>query len=137
MAKSIQFRDAQERHAEVQCLKGAVQIVSIHPGTGEPSWAIMSPENIRDVVVPALLKWLGMTGDGPTDDPNVNAVIEMHIARAKLGAGKYGHTTATNPLTPAEWALHAQQEAMDFAVYLERLRKDLLAIEASCPGEEK
>tara|TARA_R110002051_G_scaffold179232_1_gene249026 strand:+ start:553 stop:759 length:207 start_codon:yes stop_codon:yes gene_type:complete len=41
--------------------------------------------------------------------------------RAKVGKEKYGVTMETAPLTRIEWLIHAQQEAMDLAVYLQKL----------------
>ena len=41
--------------------------------------------------------------------------------RAAVGKEKYGVTMETAPLTRIEWLIHAQQEAMDLAVYLQKL----------------
>jgi hypothetical protein len=41
--------------------------------------------------------------------------------RAEVGKGKYGVTMETAPLTKLEWLIHAQEEAMDLAVYLQKL----------------
>mgnify|MGYP003112853822 CR=1 FL=1 len=41
--------------------------------------------------------------------------------RAKKGLNKYGYSVETNPLTRLEWLIHAQEEAMDLAVYLQKL----------------
>jgi hypothetical protein len=43
------------------------------------------------------------------------------IARAEMGKAKYGHTMEREDLSIVEWLRHAQEEAMDLAVYLERL----------------
>jgi len=41
--------------------------------------------------------------------------------RAEIGKNKYGVTMERNDLSYSEWLNHAQQEAMDFCVYLEKL----------------
>tara|TARA_R100001230_G_C5683298_1_gene191114 strand:- start:406 stop:597 length:192 start_codon:yes stop_codon:yes gene_type:complete len=43
------------------------------------------------------------------------------LDRAEVGKEKYGVTMETAPLTKLEWLIHAQQEAMDLAVYLQKL----------------
>tara|TARA_R110000822_G_scaffold82893_3_gene195703 strand:+ start:2615 stop:2818 length:204 start_codon:yes stop_codon:yes gene_type:complete len=45
--------------------------------------------------------------------------------RAALGKEKYGTTMERDDLTPLEWLKHAQEEAMDLAVYLEKLIQEL------------
>jgi hypothetical protein len=44
--------------------------------------------------------------------------------RAAAGLLKYGTDTTRADLTRAQWLRHAQEEALDFAVYLERLIED-------------
>lgn len=41
--------------------------------------------------------------------------------RSDVGKSKYGVTMETAPLTRMEWLIHAQEEAMDLAVYLQKL----------------
>ena len=41
--------------------------------------------------------------------------------RAAVGKDKYGVTMETAPLSKLEWLIHAQEEAMDLAVYLQKL----------------
>ena len=41
--------------------------------------------------------------------------------RAEVGKGKYGVTMETAPLTKLEWLIHAQEEAMDLVVYLQKI----------------
>ena len=49
------------------------------------------------------------------------SVIRKIIMRATLGKEKYGVTMERKDLSRKEWLKHAQEEAMDLAVYLERL----------------
>ena len=48
-------------------------------------------------------------------------VIQRIRQRAEAGRAKYNTTMERTDLTRLEWLHHAQQEAMDLAVYLERL----------------
>ena len=41
--------------------------------------------------------------------------------RAAVGKEKYGVTMETAPLSRLEWLIHAQEEAMDLSVYLQKL----------------
>ena len=41
--------------------------------------------------------------------------------RSDVGKQKYGVTMETAPLTRLEWLVQAQEEAMDLAVYLQKL----------------
>lgn len=58
-------------------------------------------------------------------DPNVESVRHKLKERAEVGMKKYGVDTTRQDLTPIQWLKHAQEEAMDLAVYLERVIKDL------------
>lgn len=58
-----------------------------------------------------------------TDDTIVNSVVEAFLMRSKIGTEKYGTTLDRDDLTPLEWLKHAQEEAMDFTLYLEKLKK--------------
>lgn len=48
-------------------------------------------------------------------------VMAKIAARALKGKAKYGTTMEREDLSKLEWLKHAQEEAMDFCVYLERL----------------
>ena len=54
-------------------------------------------------------------------DPNVDAVIAKLREREALGLRKYGVSTYDAKLSLKDWATHAQEEALDFAVYLEAI----------------
>ena len=49
-----------------------------------------------------------------------NVIIKI-AKRNMAGKSKYGTTMERTDLTRKEWLIHAQEEAMDLAVYLERL----------------
>ena len=48
-------------------------------------------------------------------------VIDKINDRAALGKNKYNTTMERKDLTKLEWLQHAQEEAMDLAIYLQRL----------------
>jgi ATP-dependent Clp protease adapter protein ClpS len=52
-------------------------------------------------------------------------VIDQIRQRAKEGKNKYGVTMERDDLTLKEWVQHAQEEAMDLAVYLEKIKSKL------------
>jgi hypothetical protein len=60
------------------------------------------------------------------NDRNVEAVREKLKRRAELGLQKYGCTTERTDLSLVAWIAHAQEEAMDFAVYAERIMREIL-----------
>ncbi len=45
--------------------------------------------------------------------------------RAKNGYAKYGTTMTRNDLSLRDWAQHALEEALDLAIYLKRIIRDL------------
>ena len=57
-------------------------------------------------------------------DPNVESVRKRLADRAAAGLLKYGVDTTRTDLTRVQWLRHAQEEALDFAVYLERIIQD-------------
>jgi hypothetical protein len=49
------------------------------------------------------------------------SVIALIRQRAETGEAKYGVTMERTDLSRVEWLRHAQAEALDLAVYLEKL----------------
>lgn len=62
--------------------------------------------------------------------PYAGAVANRIRQRAEHGLKKYGVTVARNDLSMARWLQHGQEEAMDLAVYLERITSDVAKLEA-------
>ena len=58
-------------------------------------------------------------------DSVVEAVVKKFKERSRVGIEKYNTTLDRNDLKTLDWINHAQEEAMDFCLYLERLKKDL------------
>lgn len=52
------------------------------------------------------------------------SVIEKIRLRREAGRRKYGTTMERNDLNRLQWLQHAQEEAMDLSIYLERLIRD-------------
>lgn len=52
-------------------------------------------------------------------------VCDKIIKRSKLGKIKYGTNMDRKDLTKLQWLKHAQEEAMDLAVYLEKIIQEL------------
>lgn len=58
-------------------------------------------------------------------DPIVQSVIDKFQERSNVGIAKYGTTLQDNQLSRLEWLTHAQEEAMDFVLYLEKLKTEI------------
>lgn len=62
--------------------------------------------------------------NGNIGDSVVESVVKKFQDRSRVGIEKYGTTLAeNNSLTTLQWIDEAQAEAMDFCLYLERLKK--------------
>lgn len=55
-------------------------------------------------------------------DRIVERVISAFRSRSKRGYYKYGTTLERNDLTHVEWLQHLQEELMDAALYIEKLK---------------
>jgi len=58
-----------------------------------------------------------------TEDKIVESVVNSFLQRSEVGIKKYGTTLNRNDLSTLEWIEHAQQEAMDMILYLEKLKQ--------------
>jgi len=68
-------------------------------------------------------------------EDGVEARICTEIAaRQQMGINKYGTTVAENPLSLREWLVHAKQEALDQAIYLQRAIEEIDAQEGRKHG---
>jgi hypothetical protein len=59
------------------------------------------------------------------DDPIVLAVLQRVKDRSTAGMKTYGVPMSRPDVSTIEWLRHAQEEALDLAVYLERIISDL------------
>lgn len=59
------------------------------------------------------------------EDTIVLAVMTKFYERSKVGIKKYNTTLDRDDLSPLEWLNHAQDEAMDLCLYLERLKRKI------------
>lgn len=62
-------------------------------------------------------------------DSIVFETIKDISARAEVGLKKYGTTMDRTDLTASDWVEHAYQELLDGALYLKRLKKDMVALQ--------
>ena len=57
-----------------------------------------------------------------------DSIVESAVAkirkRSELGIKKYGTDMTRTDLTHRQWLIHAQEEAMDLVIYLERVLRD-------------
>ena len=58
-------------------------------------------------------------------DAITEAVVAQLRTRAEKGKEKYGTTMERDDLTLMEWLQHLQEELMDAAVYVEKLKGDI------------
>lgn len=58
-------------------------------------------------------------------DSVVESVIKSFRDRSAVGYKKYGVTLDRNDLSLLDWINHAQQEAMDQILYLEKIKKEI------------
>ena len=57
------------------------------------------------------------------EDKIVKKVIDKFNQRSEAGIKKYGVTLERNDLSFQDWIQHAQEEAMDFILYLEKIKE--------------
>lgn len=58
-------------------------------------------------------------------DSVVKSVLNKIITRAQLGKIKYGTDLDRNDLQFIDWINHAQEESMDYILYLEKIKSEL------------
>lgn len=58
-------------------------------------------------------------------DKNVGNVIELMSSRMEVGFKKYGVTTERTDIDTLGWLQHLQEELLDAAVYIERLKQEV------------
>jgi hypothetical protein len=58
------------------------------------------------------------------EDQIVLRVLSRFTERSQVGIAKYNTTLERTDLSTLEWLTHAQDEAMDFCLYLERLKDE-------------
>ena len=58
-----------------------------------------------------------------TNDPIVNRVLRKHLERHKEGMARFGKTMSENNKPYKDWVKDAQEESMDFILYLEKTLK--------------
>jgi hypothetical protein len=66
-------------------------------------------------------------------DSIVDSVVNKFLERSAVGQAKYGVTLDRTDLSTADWIQHMQEELMDAILYLERLKKNILAPDSKEP----
>jgi hypothetical protein len=61
--------------------------------------------------------------DTQVQDSVVQSVINKFKQRSEVGIKKYNTTLDRDDLTKQDWIQHAQEEAMDLILYLEKLKR--------------
>jgi hypothetical protein len=61
--------------------------------------------------------------DTQVKDSVVQSVINKFKQRSEVGIKKYNTTLDREDLTKQDWIEHAQEEAMDLILYLEKLKR--------------
>jgi hypothetical protein len=61
--------------------------------------------------------------DTQVKDSVVQSVINKFKQRSEVGIKKYNTTLDREDLTKQDWIQHAQEEAMDLILYLEKLKR--------------
>jgi len=86
--------------------------------------ALVLLDMVGESVVPALEH--RSDADTASGDPIIDAIRARLLERSLAGQRKYGKKLSRTDLGPLDWLCHAQEEALDLAGYLERLRMDLI-----------
>lgn len=67
----------------------------------------------------------------PPKDSIVEAICTKFQQRSAVGWKKYGTTLDREDLSINDWIQHAQEELMDGILYLEKLKKEISAMETA------
>jgi hypothetical protein len=65
------------------------------------------------------------TNDTIKEDSIVEAIRTQLKDRSEVGIRKYNTTLDRTDLSLLDWLEHAKQEALDFALYLERIKREV------------
>jgi hypothetical protein len=68
-----------------------------------------------------------MSQEPAMEDTVVASVVRSFQERSRAGQLKYGTTLDRTDLNPLQWAQHMQEELMDAILYLERLKREIIA----------
>ena len=59
------------------------------------------------------------------NDTILESLIEKYKQRSELGQKKYNTTLDRTDLTLLDWINHAQEEAMDLSLYLQKIKQTI------------
>lgn len=80
-------------------------------------------EYVRDVSADEMGVWF-KGAQMPCSDPCVESVVSSLRERSAVGMAKYGVTVADAPIDFLGWVQHLQEELLDAAIYLERIKRE-------------
>ena len=106
---------------EVQKTTGEWRVVLEFDAPTQGMLHIYRPDQVETIHTPPVPLSSG--------DDVVEAVRSKLLGRSLAGQQKYGQKMTRNDLSLKDWIQHAQEEALDQAVYLERLRRDVERLE--------
>ena len=78
-----------------------------------------SKQIIMSIVKDTMSEWI----ESQVKDSVVQSVINKFKQRSEVGIKKYNTTLDREDLTKKDWIEHAQEEAMDLILYLEKLKR--------------
>lgn len=94
-----------------------------------PPSSLLSDDEQKERTAEEVKKtWMSLadTSDTPDYDPIVERVRQRMKDRSDVGMKKYGVTMRRDDLSTVQWIDHAIEEALDFAVYMERIKDDIV-----------
>jgi hypothetical protein len=109
------------------CRGGWRDFISTRPITIKGLYlTVVDPRHVSDEILEVLKIQKPSTDGNQLNVTGVEAELCKEIARRQqVGITKYGTTVAANPLSTLQWIQHAKEEALDLAVYLERLKMQI------------
>jgi hypothetical protein len=85
------------------------------------NWTVKIPEELTDDPIKMIRKFLRPY----LNDEVVVDVLERIKTRSDIGMSKYGVPMTRTDIDTVGWLRHAQEEALDLALYLERIIRDI------------
>lgn len=88
-------------------------------------WASVLFDTCPQTPFSVRLEHLKIVNRDHTEDEVEEAVVAQIRSRRDAGRSKYRTTMERTDLSILQWVQHAQEEAMDFSIYLEKLKRVL------------
>jgi len=101
------------------------------------NWGTCPENSTGDLICDAqnsVWKEIKVMKNSVEQDSIVEELRNLLLQRSETGIKKYNTTLDRTDLVPSEWCQHALEEALDFAGYILRLKKDLEKLEQVVRG---